>query len=279
MARVTLRAEEARSRLQALGLTQSSLAALCEVDLRTVQRWFAGKGVRYEDAERVASALNRGTADLFDGVSESEWSSNLPRVRAMHRAFVARDGAVAQALRAIQNNYSYLLDHTKLVAHPPRGFVQTLRVPRWQMNGFIALRVTKATPAHTLSVLIRVASSVLVERARVRVLAERAWLLENFFVRSMWTVRRSDESFDLWHWVSADSDELLIVGDADFDVSLVTMDDAARALFDMHAPHAQHAVCIRPSVSQLSAAGLPQGYDRIANRKDARVDQPVPDDF
>ena len=57
--KVNLRSEVARARLASQGLTQSSMAELCEVDIRTVQRWMVGQPVRLAEAERVGSLLFR----------------------------------------------------------------------------------------------------------------------------------------------------------------------------------------------------------------------------
>jgi len=53
-----------------LALTQAELAAACDLDVRTTQRWLAGQRVSFVDAERVAIALGVGTADLFVGVPQ-----------------------------------------------------------------------------------------------------------------------------------------------------------------------------------------------------------------
>lgn len=270
--KVTLRSDLARARLAALELTQSSLAVICELDIRTVQRWFAGQPVRLTEADRVATALRVGTADLFEGVPEEGDSAVFALFSLMARLPGLRDHPSAQVLRTVPAHFAEFMAPLLFRPHPLRGFVSTVPLLPAQRGGFIALRLASPTPRATLRVMIRLGRAVLVERARLEVRAERVSLVESHMVRSMCAARRSDGSFELWYWVGDESSELLIVSKPELRVQQVSLPEPLRRSFDMRHDATAHALCIRPGITQLAAAGLSRGFDRIANRDTTRVD-------
>jgi transcriptional regulator with XRE-family HTH domain len=274
MAKVSLRVERAKNRLSALGITQVELAEACSVDVRTIQRWLAGGRLKIDDAERVASALRLGTAELCEGVPEP--GSALARVRAMHKALVARDGAVAQLLRMIPRLYPHMMEHVTFDAHPPLGHVYGVRPPA-SLRGFLVIRLTPTGPSMAIDVMERLLPSLMIERARIGVRPGEVWLLERFEPRSAYAALAPDGWFDLWFWVGEQTREIIFVSREELTVEVI--EGARSTEFDLATPGALHAVCVRPGVAQLREAGLPRGFDRVLHRDHARLDLPVPDDL
>ncbi len=276
--KVVLRSGPARVRLEALGLTQSALAVICALDVRTVQRWFAGQAVRLAEAERVARVLQMGTADLFDGVPEDEPSGVRALFSLVSRLPGLRAHPAAQLLRSAPALYADFFAPLQFRAHPLRGYVTTFALDARVRHRFIAFRVETRARFTQLQLLIRLGSSVLDERAIVRLQRDDAWLIENHVVRSMYVRRRAkDGSFDLWYWVGMEASELLFVCPEELTLSKIELPDELQARFDMQHPSAEHAVCVRPTTSQIAAAELPRGWDRVAHRDAMRVDVPVPE--
>jgi transcriptional regulator with XRE-family HTH domain len=274
--RVSLRTERARELLAAAGLTQADLAQACDVDVRTVQRWLAGGRLEAEDADRVARALEVGTAELCESGNSAERPGTFARIRAMHRALVSRDGAVAQLLRVIPRLYPHIIDGVVFAAHPERGYVYAFEKPGEKARGFVVARITPRTPRARVRVLERILPALLVERARIRVDEADVWLVEHFEPRSAATQPHSAGWFDLWFWVGSPTHEVLLVSDVE--LSLQMIDAPPRTSLDLATEETAHAVFVRPGVSQLREAELPRGHDRVLNRHLARVDVPVPDD-
>lgn len=267
----------ARARLAALDLTQSALAIICELDVRTVQRWFAGQPVRFEEAERVAAALRIGTADLFSGVPEHGGHGGVfELLAAMCRLPLVRDHPSAQVIRSVPSHFGEFLAPVSFRSHPLHGYTHPFALARDAAQGFSAFRVQGATSHETLRISIRLAPSVLVERAQVLVRDEHAWLVETHMSRSMRAPRRADGSFDVWYWVGHEASELLFAAESTLSVEALGSPLADRTIFDMASPEAAHAVCIRPAVTQLASAGLARGFDRVLHRDVSRVEVPEP---
>lgn len=276
--KVYLRSDAARAQLSALGLTQVALALECELDIRTVQRWFAGQPVRLAEAERLARALQRGTADLFDGVDEDGPEAGpFALFSFLGRLPGLRDHPSAKVLRSVPSTYGAFMAPLQFRPHPLRGYVVPYGLPVGARGGFIALRIHTASPDATLRVIVRLAPSVLLERGYVLARGDEVWLNENHFVRSMRAPRRAeDQSFDLWYWVGSEATELLLTCSHEFSVTEAQVLPQDRTLFDMSSPSNAHAVCVRPGVTHLSDAGLGKGFDRLLNRDPTRVDIPEP---
>jgi hypothetical protein len=278
MKTVTLRSSVARARLQSLGLTQSSLAAVCGLDIRTVQRWFAGRPMRLVEAERVASALQVGTADLFEDLPESPMTA-MALFAFLGRLPVLRDHPSAPLLRSVPARFANFMSPLQFRAHPLHGLVSTIPLPERDRHRFIALRLRGLGHATKIQLVIRLSRSVLFERARVLVRGDEAFLMENSLVRSMRGRRRADDgSFDVWYWVGAEASELLVVCEEELVVTKVEVPEELRASFDMAHHATENAVCIRPTFTNVTDAGLPRCFDRIANRDIARVDVEEPRD-
>jgi hypothetical protein len=273
--KVVLRAEVARARLAALGLSQSALAAVCELDIRTVQRWFAGQPVRLPEAERVASALCIGTADLFDGVPEHGLGGVFELFAAMSRLPVVRNHPSAQVMRRVEKHFGEFMAPLSFHPQPRHGLVAARPLPASLQHRFGVFRVHTRAPRDTLRITIRLAASVLVERAEVRMQGNEVWLLEIHTTRSMRALRRDDGSFDLWYWIGVEASELLFVSHEELAVEPVTTPPDPFH-FDMSSPSTAHAVCIRPAVTHLASAGLPRGFDRVLHRDVLRVEVPEP---
>jgi transcriptional regulator with XRE-family HTH domain len=274
--RVSLRTERARELLAGAGLSQADLAQTCGVDVRTVQRWLAGGRLEAEDAERVARALEVGTAELCEGGNSAEPPGTFARIRTMHRALVSRDGAVAQLLRLIPRVYPHIIEGVVFAAHPERGYVYAFEKPGEKARGFVVARIAPRSPRARVRVLERILPALLVERARMRVAEAEVWLVEHFEPRSAATQPHSAGWFDLWFWMGSATREVLLVSDVELSVQMV--ETAPRTSLDLATEEAAHAVFVRPGVSQLREAALPSGHDRVLNRHLARVDVPVPDD-
>lgn len=271
--KVVLRAQAMRTRLATRGMTQASLAAACELDLRTIQRWFSGQRVRLDYAERAAKALACGTAELFDGAPKHDLGDTLTRLRAMHRALSARDGAVAQALRVLQLNHGYLLDRLRFSHHPNQGYVFRWELERMPLHKFVMMRVRPEGPPCTMALENVVARSLRFERARIWVQASSVCLLESVLVRSVACERREDGSFDLWLWRGADVREVVLVSERDLRVECAVAEPVD--VLDLDLPANRHALCVRPTAPQLEAAGAAPGFDLLVPRAGGRVDFPV----
>jgi hypothetical protein len=273
--KVVLRVEVARARLAALGLSQSALAVVCELDVRTVQRWFAGQPVRLPEAERVARALCIGTADLFDGVPEKGLGGVFELFALMSRLPLVRDHPSAQVMRRVPEHFGEFMAPLSFRPQPRHGLVASQPLPARLQHRFGVFRVHTRAPLDTLRITIRLAASVLVERAEVRLRSNDVWLVEIHSTRSIRALRRDDGSFDLWYWIGVEASEVLFVSREELTVEPVTTPSDALH-FDMSSPSTQHAVCIRPAVTHLASAGLPRGFDRILHRDITRVEVPEP---
>src|SRR5688500_18273076 len=146
-----MKADQVRERMSVLARTQLELAQLCEVDLRTMQRWLAGTRVSLADAERVAAALGVGPAEIFEGVPLED--DGLPEhVRSVLRLVSAREGDFAQGLRLAFETFEELNLHVSFSAHPARGYVWRFPLDGSLHHGFVPFRVRVPSGECTLTV-------------------------------------------------------------------------------------------------------------------------------
>jgi transcriptional regulator with XRE-family HTH domain len=286
--RYPIKLEVARARMTALGLTQQELAARCAVDVRTVQRWFAGQSVGLGDAERVAAALGVGTSLVFAGIAVDHEGLLPASLRRVLRVLSGRENAFAQGLGLAVEHYDVLQRAVSFAAHPTHGYVTRVSLGDPPLHGFAVLRVqlveqVEARPRArepsqearcALSVHAQLGPRFSFSLARVQVRDTRVELLETFCTRSMVSELSPEQTFDVWLWGALDSRELLLISEQPVRISRVAT--APRTLFELDAPETRHAVCIRPSPSHLRRASLPPGFDRIAGDRTGRVELPLP---
>jgi len=256
-------------------MTQASLASACNVEVRTLQRWFAGQRVTLEDAERLAGALGVGTADVFDGVPEDGIATTLRRIAQIQRLLSARDGPFTQGLRLMDEHFQLVYESVWFSAYPTSGFVFRHTVPVQDRNGFVVLRVTPSAERASILLRSQVGRNLAIAMGRVNVDGSAVCLLETFMVRSMLARRLDDGSFWLWVWSGIEQRELMLVSTTEFQVTVAMPSAEQRQIFDLTAARGDHTVCLRPGVTQLRAAGLPMGFDRLLARDTSRVDIPV----
>lgn len=263
----------ARARLAALDLTQASLASQSGVDPRTVQRWFAGGRAAVEDAERAAAVLGVGTAEAWDGVPEAT-ESPFARLRSVLAVVRLREGTLGGAFAAMLENFGFLDSLIRFSAHPPRGFVQRMRIEPADRHAFAVFRVS---PAARLPLAIECSGQV-ARRFRyvfgeLALDPERALLTESFHTRSALAKPHADGSVDVHVWVGADMQELVLCAASDFRVRRLAR--AGSSTFDLDDPGNTHAVCFRPSAMHLREAGLGRVFDRVRGSRDGRIDVPI----
>ena len=255
-----------------LGLTQASLAAGCGVELRTLQRWFAGQRVALAAAEKLACELGIGTAELFSGVPDETPSEVYARIGKVARMLGARDNAFAQGLRLVREHFDSLRTAVSFASHPPRGFVARQPVLRSSLHGFVqyALDVPDESDIELRSQLGRQFGYVV---ARLRVRGARAALIETFSTRSMLAERMASGTFALWLWAGPEVQEWIAVSDRELRLSLCQPEPQQQ--LDLDAPEMRHALCVRPNAMHLRAAGLPMGFDRVIGERARRMDVAV----
>lgn len=261
----------ARDRLSALGMTQTALAARCDVELRTLQRWLAGSRTRLDDAERVAAALGLGTAELFDGVPDEAKSSPFNLIRAALRLVGAREWAMAHALRTTVRSFEFIDEHASLTSHPRRGYVRRAPMASDRKDTFAAMRLRfpGALPSR-LTLGAQIGRSFRYDFAEMTLEEGEAELIELFHTRSVRAPLDPRGSVWLFVWVAAEVREFVIM--ADGDLELEDHPEMRWDIFDVDAVETRHAVCSRPSAVQLRAAGLPAVFDRLVGDRRDRVD-------
>ncbi|MFT3924042.1 MAG: helix-turn-helix transcriptional regulator [Myxococcales bacterium] len=270
--RCTLRTDVARARMGALGQTQASLASACDIDVRTVQRWFAGQGVNLADAERVAVHLGVGTGDLFEGVP-AEAGPTGARLRLLQRLLGARDIAFAQGFRLLGEHFDIVLESVSFAAHPVHGFVSRHSIAESFRHGFVVFRLACGEQAANLEVRCQVGRQFSYVVGKVRLRGDQAAMVETFQNHSMLARRAPDGSLALWFWVGAEHREVVFVGNREFTTTLEPR--AHSQLCALDGPEAPHILCFRPNVVDLRAAGLPRGFDRLTGPREGRVDVPL----
>jgi transcriptional regulator with XRE-family HTH domain len=271
--RVFLRVEVARARLASLNLTQSSLAVLCELDIRTVQRWFAGRPVGLPEADDLARTLRIGTADLFEHVPDDEGSSLLYLMSLVSRMPFLRDRGATVFVRKTRTLFQEFLAPLVFRRHPLHGYVVPVALPTAARHGFMALRIGAPAGSSALKLVLRLAPAVLDERAVLEVRECEVSMFENHFVRSMRAARRElDGSFELWFWVGDEASEVLVVSTQEVSIDPITLPAELQCTFDMSHPATAHALCVRPTLTQVARAELPRGFDRVTHRDPSRVD-------
>jgi transcriptional regulator with XRE-family HTH domain len=177
--------DRVRARMLELALTQAELAAACDVDVRTTQRWLAGQRVSVADAERVAIALGVGTADLFAGVPRDAEQLIPDSVRSVLRLVSAREGDFAQALRLAMEHYEELTRSVWISAHPAHGYVARVSMMDLPRHGFVQLRLRLASPDTSVLARAQVGRRFGYAMGRIRVRAGHAQMLEPFQTHSM----------------------------------------------------------------------------------------------
>lgn len=266
-----LRADRARARLAELGLTQGALAERCDVELRTVQRWFAGGRASLADAERVAAALGLGTAELFDGVPAEHDVAAFARLRDALSFFGAREGALATALRAALENFEYVDRAISFASHPTRGHVARVVMRPEDRDRFAPFRLSVAAgEPGRLAFHAQVARSFRYGFGEVRLDSVRATLVEHFHTRSAVAPRDPRGDVEVHVWNASEMRELVVVGDRPFE--FVRTDAEASATFDLDDPRTRHAVCFRPAPMHLRRAGFSPVFDRVVGRREGRID-------
>jgi len=266
-----LRADRARARLSELGLTQGALAERCDVELRTVQRWFAGGRASLVDAERFAAELGLGTAELFEGVPSDQEPAAFASLRAALGFFGAREGTLSLALRAALENFEYFDRSISFAAHPAHGYVARVVMRPTDRDRFAPFRVVLRPGACArLAFHAQVARAFRYGFGEIRIDATRATLVEHFHTRSAVAERAADGAFEVHVWNASEMRELVVVGDHPF--AFVRDAADASSLFDLDDPRTEHAVCFRPAPMHLRRAGFSPVFDRIVGLRDGRID-------
>lgn len=262
-----LRVDVARARLARLGLTQTALARLSDVELRTMQRWFAGAGVAYVDAEGMARALGVGTHDLFDGIPEST-GSVFTRLRDVVRLLGNRNGTLAQAVRISLEQFAYIDEHVAFTAHPAHGFVHRIPIRALRPHGFAVLHL-RGAPVARYAFHTQLGARFRYAFGEIQVAQRAARLVEHFHTRTSTAALAGDGEVTAFVWIPKEMRELVIVADHDLDVAL-DVEDAP--VFDLRDPRTAHAVCFRPAPMHLRDAGLPPTFDRVVGPRAGRID-------
>jgi transcriptional regulator with XRE-family HTH domain len=255
-----LKADVARARLLSLGTTQTALADRCGVDLRTLQRWFAGGRARLEDAERVAAALGVGTSEIWEGVPSLALQSLFAPIRALLRRTVKHEGSLGHALRLALAHFELFDRHVAFSAHPTQGFVHREAIASEERDQFAVLQVdTFGAESLRLSFGTQVGHSFRYEFGEVCVHKGRVILSEHFHTRSVRAELASDATFHVWVWAPSEMRELVVTADHDVRIRRAPV-------------RGEHAVCFRPAAMHLRAARLSPVYDRIRGHRGDRVD-------
>lgn len=258
--------------MSALGVTQAALALDCDIDVRTVQRWFAGQRVSLADAERMAALLGVGTAELFEGVAEDSAAAVSSRLRMLVRLLSARDTAFAQGFRLLDEHFLEIQQCVSLMAHPARGFVSRNMLKAESCHGFVVFNIRVGERAD-IAIRAQLGRQFGYIIGRIRVRGERVFFIETFSVRSMLAKRTQDGSVLLWVWIGPETRELIFTSDTELSVTESAAPE--RQLFDLAAPGAEHTLCLRPNPIHLRVAGLPMGFDRVVGPRADRVDIPL----
>lgn len=270
----TLDLEAARLRMVACGTTQAALAAECEIDVRTLQRWFAGQRVSLANAERLSAALGVGTSEVFRGAPEETGTPISGRLRLIQRLVSGRDNTFAHGVRVVQEHFDGILQAVSFAAHPSRGFVSRLRVDGYPRDQFVPFRLACTGDDADIEVRRQLSRSFGYVSARLRLRGVQAELAETFQTHSMRATRGPDGSLTLWLWLGHEHREIVLVSSAEFTVTRCP-DAPPTALLDLDAEGGSAWLCVRPSVVDLRLAGLPMGFDRVAGARADRVDVPL----
>lgn len=265
----------ARARLARLGMTQTSLARACGVELRTLQRWFAGAAVSVTDAEQLARALGIGTEDLFRGFP-AETGTPLGRLRDVIRLLGNRSGAIGQATRTALEHFTFIDEHISFASHPARGFVHRLPMRDDDRGRFEVFRVSLVrAPLRPVRIAwnAQVGLRFRYEFGEVRIDGGEALLTEHFHTRAVRASLDGEKTFDVFTWIPREMRELIVVCDDDVDVAHVR--GVGRDVFDLRDHATRHAVCFRPAPMHLREVGLPPTFDRVVGPREGRVDVPV----
>jgi transcriptional regulator with XRE-family HTH domain len=271
--RHAMKIERVRARMNLLGQTQQELAHRCGVDLRTLQRWLSGSKVELSDAERVASALGLGTAELFEGVPTHDGGLFPGQLRSVLRLLSAREGDFARGLRLAFETYAELGEEVSFAAHPACGYVWRFPLSAAQQRGFVPFRMRGPVTNCKLSVRAQLGRRLSHTLGHVEVRDGHVEMLEVFYTRSMLARVNARGELDLYVWGSSDRRELLFICDQPVDIALLP--DPILPTFDLAAPGAGHALCFRPGPAHLRLTGLPMGFDRVVGPRDGRMDVPL----
>ncbi|MET0341238.1 MAG: hypothetical protein ABW252_09555 [Polyangiales bacterium] len=267
--RYTLSAEPARARMAVLGLTQAALAAACAIEVRTLQRWFAGQAVGRADAERIAAALGVGTAEVFGDMAHERTDVDA-KVALVMRALGTRESAFAQGLRLIREHLGFVLQAISFAGHPTHGFVARHEVSPHFGSGFLVASIAAEAASLDLSVRMQLGRRLGYVGANLRARGATVSLAEVFSSRSMVAPRTEAGGFDLWIWIGPETREVILVANATFSVRCDTT--RAPRVCDLDSAETTHALCVRPGPNQLRAAGLPNGFDRVTGDRAGRAD-------
>lgn len=254
-----MRTEVARARLAALGLSQTALAASLGVELRTLQRWFAGTPTQLANAEAVARALGLGTAELFDGV-RAEWGSPFAFLRGLASVLGTRESPFVRAAEVVLEQWSFLDTYISFASHPRQGHVRRLELDPSLACGFARFHVQPGA-ARRLVFGAYVAPRLRYDFGAVSLEEGRADLVEYFHTRAMRAPRAADDSFELDVWIPREMSELVVIADAD--VLIRPIPNVDRLVFVRDRRQNAHALCFRPAPSHLRQAGLPPHDDRV----------------
>lgn len=269
----SLKLDVARDRMAALDHTQASLAAECGVDVRTVQRWFAGQTVGVARAEQVARALRMGTSEVFRDVPEDGLKAFVRRMGLLQKLLNGRDGAVASAIRIAQEQFATALLAVSHNAHPVHGYVASESTAGWSRHGFACVQLKCDAEEAEIGLRYQLGKRFGYVAGGLWLTHDTAYLVETFQVRSMRAKRASDGSVRLWFWVTDAVQELFAVSNAD--VGILPCETAARKELDIDTDLGPEALCLRPSPVDLRNACLPMGFDRLTGARTGRVDVPV----
>ena len=261
-----MRTDVVRARLRDMCLSQTELARQSAVELRTLQRWLAGQGVPIEGAEAVAATLGLGTRDCFDGIPDSHYAPPLARLRRWLRWLPGSQGDLGIGLRAIADHFDFITDGISFVPHPAHGFVVRQPIDRDRVHAFSVLRIASSAEQGQMTFWGQTSGRLRYLFGRLMLDAERITLDEHFHMRRVCAPRREDGSFDIWVWSPPDMRCAVLVSDVPVERTAFDMAPTPQ-LFAADAEHSRHAVCFRPSVMGLRAAGLPAHFDRVTGER------------
>jgi hypothetical protein len=268
--RFKLKASVVRDRMAQLGLTNADVAKACDIDVRTVQRWFGGQSVKSSDAERVAELLNMGTADVFSGVAEL---SSFKRIMQLQGLLSSHDNAVSQAARLATEAFGNVWDHVHYESHPVHGYLSRHAIAKEQQHRYLAFDFHASSERADVDVRVRMGRRFAYSAARIYLRSSTVYAVGVTATNSMIAARKPDGHFTVWIWIGPEAREVMFVCDHDMTVTRSTLPSAST--LQLADPGMEHAVCIRPGQRQLVVAALPLGFDRLVGPREGRVDVPI----
>lgn len=264
---VTLATEFVREQMRERDLTQRELASRVHVELRTLQRWFAGASVDVASAERIAKELQCGM-----GVLCVELPASYPRAplawfgpaSPWTRLLKRYDASLAAEVTSLGRRWHHWTSLLQFHGQPVERTVIRLPGTLEFEHRFLPLRVRLRGEAQRARLLFmaQVNPRVRFSFGEVTVEGDATRLEEYAFTRALAGRRDADGSFKVLVWISPDLKEVVIASEAQFEVERWERRNADATLFHAAASDLAGAVCFRPSSMDLRAAGLPGWDDR-----------------